>query len=218
MKIRLLLRELRTGRELSQEELARALNLSRQSIISLERGEYLPSSPVLLAMMEFFHCSIHELIDGINVRVVRLASSDSDENSESFLPLTARDPEAEELTTTALGSWQPGYAAAAGAMNVRENTTAYQVEIQALGYNEKELSLEVTNNTLTVSGNKKPATDEPVNLVHSEWQVNEFSRSIHFASSINEDKVEAKLENGLLTVIASKLAPAKVKVIEVKKS
>ena len=38
-KIRLLLRELRQARELSQEELAQALNLSRQSIISLERGE-----------------------------------------------------------------------------------------------------------------------------------------------------------------------------------
>jgi HSP20 family molecular chaperone IbpA/DNA-binding XRE family transcriptional regulator len=215
MKIRLLLRDLRTSRELSQEELARALNLSRQSIISLERGEYLPSSPVLLAMMEFFNCSIHELVEGINVRVIRLASNDAEENADTFLPLAAYQGEIEQ-PTTALGSWQPGYAAAAGAMNVRENAQEYQVEIQALGYTEKELSLEATNNVLTVSGNKK-AADELVSLVHSEWQASDFSRSIHFATPINEDKIEAKLENGLLTVIAPKLTSTKIKVIEVKK-
>src|SRR5689334_3437702 len=113
MKIRLLLRDLRTSHELSQEELARALNLSRQSIISLERGEYLPSSPVLLAMMEFFNCSIHDLIEGINVQVIRLAPTDGQDDTDTFLPLISPASPANQ-PSTALSSWQPGYAAAAG--------------------------------------------------------------------------------------------------------
>ncbi len=66
-EIKLLLRQLRQQKDLSQEELARALNLSRQSIISLERGEYLPSSPVLLALLEYFNCPIEQLVEGINI-------------------------------------------------------------------------------------------------------------------------------------------------------
>ncbi|HSX42395.1 MAG TPA: Hsp20 family protein [Candidatus Saccharimonadales bacterium] len=217
MKIRLLLRDLRTSRELSQEELARALNLSRQSIISLERGEYLPSSPVLLAMMEFFNCSIHDLVDGINVRMIRLIPGDEADNTETFLPLTAADDDGPE-PTTALGSWQPGYAAAAGAMNVREDATSYQIEIQALGYSEKDLTLELTNNTLVVTGHKKAVSDA-TGLIHSEWQNSEFSRSINFTTPIDDSHVEAKLENGLLTVVAPKAQPPqpKTKRIIVKK-
>lgn len=40
--------ELRTGKEMTQEELAVALGVSRQTVIAIEKGNYTPS--VLLAL------------------------------------------------------------------------------------------------------------------------------------------------------------------------
>jgi len=56
-------RELRTGRSLSQGELAQELNVSRQTIISIEKGRYMPSLPLALALARFFGKSVEEVFD-----------------------------------------------------------------------------------------------------------------------------------------------------------
>src|SRR3989344_7591967 len=66
-ELRLLLRDLRLGQDLSQDELARQLGISRQSIISLEQGAYLPSFPLLINMIHFFNCSLDELVEGFTL-------------------------------------------------------------------------------------------------------------------------------------------------------
>jgi putative transcriptional regulator len=47
-------RELRTSRGLSQQDLAQALGVSRQTIISIEQGRYLPSLPLAFSLSRFF--------------------------------------------------------------------------------------------------------------------------------------------------------------------
>jgi putative transcriptional regulator len=54
-------RELRTGRELSQGDLAKALGVSRQSIISIEKGRYVPSLPLAFALAKFFGKPVEEV-------------------------------------------------------------------------------------------------------------------------------------------------------------
>jgi putative transcriptional regulator len=55
------IRELRTGRGLSQSELAQSLDVSRQTIISIEKGRYVPSLPLALALARFFGKSVEEV-------------------------------------------------------------------------------------------------------------------------------------------------------------
>jgi putative transcriptional regulator len=47
-------REQRTRREISQAELAEALGVSRQTVISIENGHYLPSLPLAFAIARLF--------------------------------------------------------------------------------------------------------------------------------------------------------------------
>jgi putative transcriptional regulator len=54
-------KELRSRAGLSQEELGRAVGVSRQSIISIERGRYVPSLQLALRMAAFFKCPADEL-------------------------------------------------------------------------------------------------------------------------------------------------------------
>lgn len=45
----------------TQEELAQAVGVSRQSINAIERGRYVPSLPLALAFARFFGCATDEL-------------------------------------------------------------------------------------------------------------------------------------------------------------
>ena len=55
------LEELRRGRGLSQEELADALAVSRQTIISLEKGRYNPSILLAFRIARYFGTSIEDV-------------------------------------------------------------------------------------------------------------------------------------------------------------
>jgi len=57
-------RELRTGRELSQGQLAAAVAVSRQTINSIEQERYTPSLPLALALARFFETTVEEMFDG----------------------------------------------------------------------------------------------------------------------------------------------------------
>jgi putative transcriptional regulator len=55
------IRDYRVERDLTQDELAEAVGVSRQSIISIERGRYTPSLHLALRFAQFFQCSTDKL-------------------------------------------------------------------------------------------------------------------------------------------------------------
>ena len=57
-------RELRTDRGLSQGQLATAMNVSRQTINSIEKERYTPSLPLALALAKFFETPVEAMFDG----------------------------------------------------------------------------------------------------------------------------------------------------------
>ena len=61
--MRNLIRQLRTERGLSQGELASAMNVSRQTINSIEKDRYTPSLPLAIALARFFGASVEEVFN-----------------------------------------------------------------------------------------------------------------------------------------------------------
>ncbi|WP_297420184.1 helix-turn-helix transcriptional regulator [Thermococcus sp.] len=55
------LRELREEKGLTQEELARILGVTRQTIIAIERGKYDPSLRLAFKIARFFNRPIEEI-------------------------------------------------------------------------------------------------------------------------------------------------------------
>ena len=55
------LETMRKARNISQEELAGALEVSRQTIISLEKGRYNPSLTLAFKLARYFGVTIEEL-------------------------------------------------------------------------------------------------------------------------------------------------------------
>ena len=56
-------REQRLQREISQAELAAALGVSRQTIISIESGRYLPSLPLAFRIARLFDMPVEKMFD-----------------------------------------------------------------------------------------------------------------------------------------------------------
>ena len=57
------IRERRIQREMSQLALADALAVSRQTVISIESGRYLPSLPLAFAIARFFDMTVDKMFD-----------------------------------------------------------------------------------------------------------------------------------------------------------
>ena len=60
------LRALREKRNLSQEDLARKLQISRQSISKWEQGISYPSILYLVPLAKIFDCTLEELLKDLN--------------------------------------------------------------------------------------------------------------------------------------------------------
>jgi len=56
-------RELRTRRGMSQGQLAAAMDVSRQTINSIEQDRYTPSLPLALALARYFETTVEEMFD-----------------------------------------------------------------------------------------------------------------------------------------------------------
>ena len=57
------LEELRKQRGIRQEDLAQALGVSRQTVISLEKGKYNPSLALAFKLARYFNLSIEDIFD-----------------------------------------------------------------------------------------------------------------------------------------------------------
>lgn len=60
------IRELRKNRRISQEELAKAVRVTRHTIMALENEKYIASLPLAYKISKFFGCSIEEVFDFSN--------------------------------------------------------------------------------------------------------------------------------------------------------
>lgn len=113
--------------------------------------------------------------------------------------------------------WSRALGSSVGAINIHEDEKEYEVEVQVPGYSEGDVNVELTEDTLMISGGRRGEQKEKSGkaIVRREWESSEFARTIHFATPIKPDKAEAKLENGALRIVMPKVQPVKPKTTKV---
>ena len=100
--------------------------------------------------------------------------------------------------------------------NITEDKDKYYVRAELPGVKGDELDIQVTGNNLAISGERKIAAEEEGAKYHrKEREAGTFSRMIGLPGEVDSDKVEASLENGILTIVVSKAEIAKPKQISV---
>lgn len=114
---------------------------------------------------------------------------------------------------------EPGQTSAGGfpALNVWEEADKIFVEAELPGLKAENLEISITGgNQLTLKGERKQNVPEKA-LVHREERgFGSFARLLALPFPVNADKVDAKFENGVLTISLSKHDAAKPRKITVK--
>ena len=94
------------------------------------------------------------------------------------------------------------------------NTTDKEIIVQAElpGFKKNEINLNVTESFIEISASKQQKKIERTeNLFRQELSAGAIKRAFTLPDKVDPDNAKAKLEDGLLTVILSKLYPEKKK-------
>jgi HSP20 family protein len=106
-------------------------------------------------------------------------------------------------------------------LDVRENSDSITIEAELPGVEDKDVSVTLANGVLTIRGEKKQEKEEKGdNYYLAERSFGSFERSIHLPESVDENKVDAKFDKGVLKITAAK-KPEAVKAqrrIEIKRA
>jgi len=97
-------------------------------------------------------------------------------------------------------------------VNVREEDNQVVASVEVPGMEEKDIEVTVRNDTVRICGEKKEeekTRDE--DFYRMETLYGRFDRVIDLPTEVQEDKVEATLKNGVLTIKMPKREEAKAK-------
>ena len=136
-----------------------------------------------------------------NLSPVRMvdAFSDFDRIVESFLkPTYARTVQ-----------FQPS-------CDVNEGKDHYMVSFDMPGVNKEDIKIDVQENNLTISGERKSSKEQnDEGMYYRERTYGKFERTFVLPKSIDVDRIEAHYENGVLNVALPKAESAKPRAIPI---
>jgi HSP20 family protein len=92
-------------------------------------------------------------------------------------------------------------------VNLRETDKTYELEVVAPGLRKEDFKLNVNNDTLSVSFERKEENSEEKKedgYLRKEFRMQSFSRSFHLDDSVDVNKIAASYNNGILQLTLPK--------------
>lgn len=90
-------------------------------------------------------------------------------------------------------------------VDVIEEDKAFEIHVAVPGMNKDEFKIDLNDNLLTISGERKYSKEKKENLYRSfETQYGSFSRSFSLPENVDGGKVTAQYTNGILVVTVPK--------------
>ncbi|HXC04511.1 MAG TPA: Hsp20/alpha crystallin family protein [Bacteroidia bacterium] len=91
------------------------------------------------------------------------------------------------------------------AVNIREDEQKFYVELNAAGFGKEDFKVLVEEGVLTISAeHKSEKTDDTIRFRRKEFNRCSFTRSFRLPETADENKVEARYENGILLLELNK--------------
>ena len=100
------------------------------------------------------------------------------------------------------------------AVNIKETNDHFEVEVAAPGMKKDDFKVEVDNNVLTISSERKEENEEKQEgkFNRREFSYQSFQRSFHLAKEVvDSDNIEAKYQDGVLSLRIPKREEVKPK-------
>lgn len=104
-------------------------------------------------------------------------------------------------------------------VNIKEEDDKFILEMLAAGYTKEDVKLKVEDDVLTITGEYKEVKEEKgekgVKFITREFSKGNFKRAFNLNGMVNADKINAKFDNGILTVTMPKVESAVSKLREI---
>lgn len=95
------------------------------------------------------------------------------------------------------------------AVNIKENEKDFELELAVPGRKKEDFNIEVNENILTVSSEMTSENEvKEENYTRKEFGYTSFRRAFTLPESIDEDKIDALYEDGILKFVLPKKAEA----------
>lgn len=98
--------------------------------------------------------------------------------------------------------------------NIYETKDAYVLEVEMPGVAKGDTDVTVQNHTLIISGTRSPAADEESLLYRESLPLN-YRRAFELEATIDADKINARLEQGVLTLNLPKAEAVKPRKVQI---
>ncbi len=101
-------------------------------------------------------------------------------------------------------------------VNIKETEDSFEVEVAAPGFNKTDFNIELNNDILTISSEKRMSENESdgENVTRREFSYQSFTRSFTLPELVEDEKISATYENGILSITIPKKEEAKPKPIK----
>jgi HSP20 family protein len=86
--------------------------------------------------------------------------------------------------------------------NIQEFEDKFIVNLTVPGYEKAEISIALDENKMKVSGKKEAQTERSYQL--KEYDFSNFERLFYLPANVQFDKIEASVQNGILTILIPK--------------
>jgi HSP20 family protein len=95
-------------------------------------------------------------------------------------------------------------------VDIQETDDAYRIQVELPGLSKEDVQITLENNVLRLSGERKFEKDTKKENYHRiERTYGTFSRSFALPTQVSSDKVEAKFDDGVLSIVVPKAEQAK---------
>jgi HSP20 family protein len=100
-------------------------------------------------------------------------------------------------------------------VNIFETQDAYTLEADMPGVQKNGIEVTLEDNELILTGHREESAPQNASLTYRESRAADYRRSFELAPEIDPEKITAKIENGVLTVLLPKAEQVKPRRIEV---
>ena len=91
------------------------------------------------------------------------------------------------------------------AVNISEENDAFRIEVAAAGLSKKDFKIDLENDLLTISSDRKEDKKESKNrYTRREFNYSSFSRSFQLTDTIDQEAINAQMEDGILKIVLPK--------------
>jgi HSP20 family protein len=103
------------------------------------------------------------------------------------------------------------------ACDLTETPDAFQLRLDVPGIKPEEITVQVTGDTVHVSGERKEEKEEKEKTYHRiERRSGKFAEAVVLPGAVNDEKVQAEFHDGVLTITLPKTEASKTRTVKVK--